>query len=287
MSIVSDYSDGVPFISYCLTTLDGEVTAENGADDPVYAASTIKLAVLIAAMRAVDAGRLRLSQQLISRRTFTSSAPGGGTFDFEPGEIDDGMPPAGRQVSLREVLRRMIVVSSNEATNMLVELVGLDAVREALAVCGAGSSKMERLFGDLEALEAGLTQQTTARDLTVIMSAIVTGRAAGRSSTRFMVELLRAQEYSLIGPALPAEARWGSKSGWVTGIRHDVAFVQPCAGTDPTGGFILAVCTRAYGEAEATAAIGALSRLAWGLSRTRSGGLQFVLEGPLEEWAAR
>jgi beta-lactamase class A len=58
-------------------------------------------------------------------------------------------------VSLREVLRRMIVVSSNEATNMAVELVGLDAVREALAVCGAPSSKMERLFGDLEGLARG------------------------------------------------------------------------------------------------------------------------------------
>ncbi|MBJ2119471.1 serine hydrolase [Arthrobacter sp. MSA 4-2] len=287
MSIVSDYSDGVPHISYCLITFDGEVIAESGADTPVYAASTIKLAVLIAALRAVDAGKLRLSQQLSSRLTFRSSAPGGGTFSFEqdPDETDDGMPPAGRPVSLREVLRRMIVVSSNEATNMAVELVGLDAVRGALAVCGASSSKMERLFGDLEGLAAGLTQQTTARDLTAIMSAIVTGRAAGRSSTRFMVELLRAQEYSLIGPALPAEARWGSKSGWVTGIRHDVAFVQPYGGTDPMGGFILAVCTRAYGEAEATTAIGALSRLAWDLSRTRPGGLHYVLEGPVEEWA--
>ena len=269
MSIVSDYSDGVPHISYCITSLDGQVIAESGADTPVYAASTIKLAVLIAALRAVDAGRLELHHQLTSRLTFTSVVPGAGTFDFEfdPEETDNGMPPAGTPVSLREVLRRMIVVSSNEATNMAVELVGLAAVQEALEVCGAGASKMERLFGDLAGLEAGLTQQTTARDLTAIMSTIVTGNAAGRSSTRFMVELLRAQEYSLIGPALPAAARWGSKSGWVTGIRHDVAFVQPCEGTDPDEGFILAVCTRAYGEEEATTAIAALSRLAWDLSQ--------------------
>jgi beta-lactamase class A len=218
-------------------------------------------------MRAVDVGRLGLHQMVTSQLTFTSAVPGAGTFDFEvdPEEMDDGMPPAGRPVSLRQVLRRMIVVSSNEATNMAVELVGLPAVREALEVCGAAASKMERLFGDLAGLEAGLTQQTTARDLAAIMSAIVTGRAAGRSSTRFMVELLRDQEYSLIGPALPAAARWGSKSGWVTGIRHDVAFIQPCEGTDPEEGFILAVCTRAYGEEEATTAIGALSRMAWDL----------------------
>jgi beta-lactamase class A len=84
-----------------------------------------------------------------------------------------------------------------------------------------------------------------------------------------VLDLLRAQEYSLIGPALPAAARWGSKSGWVTGIRHDVAFAQPCEGSDPSEGFILAVCTRAYAEEEATTAIAALSRLAWDLFRAR------------------
>lgn len=162
---------------------------------------------------------------------------------------------------LREVVRRMIAVSSNEATNLVVELVGLPAVNAALRRCGAVSSKMERLFGDLEGLAAGLTQETTAADLGAVMAAVINGRAAGPESTRLMLEFLRAQEYGVIGPALPGGTDWGSKSGWVTGIRHDVAFVQP-SGTD---GYIFSVCTRAYGEYEATAAISALSVIAWDL----------------------
>ncbi|WP_247828197.1 serine hydrolase [Arthrobacter antioxidans] len=259
MGLESDYSDGVPHISYCLTTLDGTVLAEDGADTAVYAASTIKLAVLVAVLRAVDAGRLTLDQELVSTLRFRSAAASGGFFEFEPGEIDDGMPAAGRPVSLRDVLERMIAVSSNEATNMAVELVGLSAVAEALALCGAPSSFMQRLFGDLDGLQEGLTQQTTARDLCAILRSIVTGSVLAPASTALAVSFLEAQQYGMIGPALPGAATWGSKSGWVTAIRHDVALVRPVAAQP----FVLAVCTRAYGEDEATAVIAAVTRLAW------------------------
>ncbi|NJC21558.1 beta-lactamase class A [Arthrobacter pigmenti] len=266
MSVTSDYSDGVPHISFHLTTLGGKTLAEREADTVVYAASTIKLAVLVAALREVDAGRLSLDQPVTVRISFPSAAPGAGTFTCEPGEIDEGLPAVGRNMPLREVLGRMITVSSNEATNMAVDLVGLPSVNTALEVCGAASSKMERLFGDLAGLEAGLTQETTATDLATIVCAIVSGRAAGPESTRLMLEFLRAQEYGIIGPVLPAGADWGSKSGWVTGIRHDVAFVRPDGSDD---GYVLAVCTRACEEESATAAITALSTMAWDLWEAR------------------
>ena len=177
------------------------------------------------------------------------------------------MPAAGELVPLRDVLDRMITVSSNEATNMAVELVGLPAVAEALALCAAPSSFMQRLFGDLDGLREGLSQQTTARDLCAILRSIVTGSVLGPASTALAITFLEAQQYGIIGPALPGVARWGSKSGWVTAIRHDVALVQPTAGHP----FVLAVCTRAYGEDEATAVIAAVTRLAWQLAGATAG----------------
>lgn len=269
MPVVSAYSDGVAVISYCLLDKDGAVLAERGADTKFYAASTIKLAVLVAALRMVDGGLLSLEQTLASRHSFPSRIPAAGEFSFVPDEIDAGMPPVGEPMPLRDVLRRMITVSSNEATNMTVALTGFDAVNEALRICGAASSKMERIIGDVAALEAGFTHEITARDLAAVLRAIVGGQAAGPDSTQLMIDFLRAQEFGIIGLAVPA-ADWGSKSGWVTGIRHDAAFLVPGGGTRADS-CILAVCTRAYEEDAAEEAIQAVSAMAWRLYTERHG----------------
>lgn len=102
MSLTSDYSDGVPVASYCLSTLAGEVLAERKADTRFYSASTIKLAVLVAAITAVERGELSLEQELISTHTFSSQA--GGSFSFEPEEYDVGMAAEGATMTLREYL---------------------------------------------------------------------------------------------------------------------------------------------------------------------------------------
>ena len=272
MPVVSDYSDGVPSVSYALSGMEGNQLAGYREDVRYYSASTIKLPVLIAVLRAVDSGDLSLDLVLTSRTTFTSSVPGAGEFGFEPDEVDPGMPAPGEETTLRRVLERMIVVSSNEATNLAVELVGFGAVNAVLADLGADSSKMERLIGDLAALEAGLTQEITAADLVRVLHAVVTGKAAGPESTALMLDFLQAQEFGRIGPALEAggfRPVWGSKSGWVTGITHDAAFLAP-PGTPLSAplrsGILLAVCTRGYEPDAAAEVIAAVSTLAWTLT---------------------
>ncbi|WP_394941725.1 serine hydrolase [Psychromicrobium sp. YIM B11713] len=260
MPVSSDYSDGTPLIAYCLTTLDGEVLAQRNADTHFYSASTIKLAVLVAALHAVERGALRLDQPFASTHTFNSRL--GGTFSFDPDEYDDGMAPEGASMSLQELLGRMISVSSNEATNLLVEALGFPAVMEALRRCGANDSTMERLIGDLAALQRGFSHQITAADLCKIMSFIVSGRAAGPQNTALAVNWLREQRYPVIGEELKemnSALDWGSKSGWVTGIQHDVAFVIPREAA-PGEGYLLAICTRALADPEAAETIRALSR---------------------------
>jgi beta-lactamase class A len=253
-------------VSFQVTDREGTVLGEREPDRQFYAASTVKLAVLVAALRAVDEGALALDQDLTSARRFVSAAPGGSEFAMEEEALDAGMPEEGALVSLHDVLWRMVAVSSNEATNMAVGLVGLDAVADAFAVCGADRSVMQRLIYDLEGRSAGLTHLVTARDLASVMRAIITGRAASPKSTRVMVSMLQAQQIAYLGGALPGGTRFGSKSGWVEGIQHDVAFVAPSGELDADDTYVIAVCTRGFAEAEATELLAAMSRLAWDLT---------------------
>src|SRR5699024_9570275 len=230
-------------VSHCLLDARAEVLDADGAERPYYAASTIKLHVLLAALREAAGGRLDLSRTVPATRTFigTDGAP----FTLGGDHLDPTHPAEGQPVAVRDLLRRMIDRSSNEATDHVVELVGLDAVAATIRALGLRNTRVERLIGDAAALRDGATNETSAADLALTMRAAVTadGLAPGG---------LRRQRIPVIARALRDGVRWGSKSGWVDGYRHDVAFVGDPDGEDLR---LLAVMTAGLAPQQADARI--------------------------------
>ncbi|MCK9794805.1 class A beta-lactamase-related serine hydrolase [Isoptericola sp. 4D.3] len=263
MPATGTHSDGVPVVAYQVRRAGGEVLAERDADAPFYAASTVKLAVLVAAARALDDGALTLEQKVASTDTFRSQVPGTPDYRIEPDDLDPEMPPPGTLMPVGRVIERMIVVSSNEATNMVIELVGLEATNRALADAGARASVVGRKYSDLAAEARGDSHRTTAADLASLMSAVVTGRLAGAERTAWMLDLLARQTDRQLTAAVPDGVPYGSKSGWVDGIRHDVAFV----GEGPDA-LVVAVCTRGYDELQAEETLKALGALSLAVGQT-------------------
>ena len=244
-----------PYISYALLDDSGATIAQRHADERFYPASTIKLGVMLAVARAVDAGELSIDDEVEQPAHFVSGIREAPPFALAPDDREEGYAP-GSPATIAHLVARMIELSSNEATNILVGLVGLDAVNAAFELCSARSTRMQRLIGDLAAAAAGRTNWTTAADLARVMRSIVTGESTGAATTSMMRRALMRQRHPRIATALPAGATWGSKSGDVPGIGHDVAFVG-----DPDGGDVryLAVCTAGYSEQQANEVIAALA----------------------------
>lgn len=263
MASTGTHSDGKPVAAFCVRRASGEVLAERLADEAFYAASTVKLAVLAAVARAVESGDVTLDTMLVSTDTFTSLVPGAPAYRIVPDDIDAGMPPPGSSMSLAATVDRMVVVSSNEATNMVTEVVGLPAVAKALADAGATSSSYDSMYSDFAAAAAGATRLTTARDLAALMSALVLGDLADGERTAWMTSLLARQTDRLLTVSVPDDVPFGSKSGWVDGIRHDVAFI----GEPGPRALVVAVCTRGYEPPAAEEAIRAIGALALSLTR--------------------
>lgn len=267
-----------PRVSYALLDGTGETCGAHDERRECYAASTIKLAVAAALLFAVEAGTVRLADTMPSSRSFASRIPGAAPIDFalEPDERDPGMPADGAPVSLGWCLERMLTVSSNEATNLIVEALGgpaveglsagrgaraavrgLEAVGEACERLGVPGVRVTRLICDSAAKRAGFTHAASALELAKLMLAVTNGGALQRSSRDLMVQLLRAQRVPIIAEELPAGLAWGSKSGWDDGIRHDVAFV----GAPDSAGFrVLAICTQGYSGRGAQQVIRTLTR---------------------------
>jgi beta-lactamase class A len=223
---------------------DGRVLSSRDAGRGYYAASTVKLAVLAALARAVEAGTHALEDTIPAQDTFVSQVPDAPDFHLDPDDVDEGMPPAGTPMPIREVARRMIVVSSNEATNMLCSLLGFPAIAEVIRDAGTDGVRMGRGLGDYEASRAyGPANTVSAQGLAMLMSAVVTGRLCGDAELNaWMISLLKGQEFADLARDLPADAHWGSKSGWVDHIRHDVAFF----GDPGPAVLVVAVCTSGF-----------------------------------------
>src|SRR5437867_12171353 len=118
----------------------------------------------------------------------------------------------------------METVSSNLATDVLVERV--DAKRANATAHGLGADSIVVLRGveDGKAYRAGLNNTTTARDLGMLLAAIANGTAASAGSCRDMLAILGRQPFNEGIPAgLPAGTRIYYKTGWTGQVVYPAA----------------------------------------------------------------
>lgn len=227
-----------------------------------HAASTMKIPVMLEVMRAVEGGRLQLDQGVVVVNRFQSIVDGS-AYELEMRDDSDSSMYAmiGRAVPVRELLERMIVRSSNLATNTLISLVGADRAQATAHALGATHMRVRRGVEDGKAFAAGLNNTTTSADLAVLLARIERHEALSAESARLMKGILLRQELNDEIPAgLPPGTPVAHKTGAITGHLHDAAIVYP-PGRAP---YVLVVLTRHIAE-EATARrlIADMSRLVW------------------------
>ncbi|WP_433534800.1 serine hydrolase [Micromonospora sp. CA-249363] len=240
--------DAVPgTVSAYVGRLDAPPTWTRHAHAGHYAASTMKVAVLGALHRAAEAGTLDLDAHVPVVNEFDSAQPGAPRFSCAPHyDNDDAVwDRLGATASLRWLAERMIVRSSNLATNLVIGHVGLPAVAQVWAVAGARDSVTGRGIEDFAARDAGITNTVTAADLAAVLGALASGATtpgplASPAGCAAMLDVLLAQEHREdLAAGLPEGTRIALKNGWVRGVRHGVGVVLP----DDAPPYVIAVCT--------------------------------------------
>jgi beta-lactamase class A len=233
-----------------------------GATVDFHAASTMKIPVMLEVLRAADEGRLSLDQRILLVNRFHSIVDGS-PFTLDAGADSDSSmyQRVGERVPVRELMERMIVRSSNLATNALIALVGADRANASAHALGATHIRVLRGVEDGKAFEAGLNNTTTSADLAVLLARIERGDALRPESARLMKEILLRQELNGEIPAgLPPGTPVAHKTGSITATLHDAAVVYP----PRRAPYILVVLTRKIpDEGVARQLIAELSRLVW------------------------
>jgi beta-lactamase class A len=241
-----------------LRSADGPVAARD-ADAAHYPASTIKLPVLMALLRDRTAGVPAALGNVTVHDRFSSAA--GGTFVLRQSDDQDDETWAhlGTEVDLLELADRMITVSSNIATDLVIEAIGLDSVQRYVADLGlADRVRLDRLIGDTGAEDAGISNSVTASALATVMASIARGGDDDSATARAI--LARQTHRDMIPAGLPDGAWSASKGGWVTGVKHDVALVRPVVAPE----YVLAVCTTSdLPDAAGKELVARLSAVTW------------------------
>ena len=156
-----------------------------------------------------------------------------------------------------------ITVSSNLATNILIEKLGAENVRRTVSRSTAKACSCCVGVEDQKAFDKGLNNATTARALMALMAAIARGQAVSPAASRGMSDILRMQQFNDAIPAgLPADVPVGHKTGNITRIHHDAAIVYA---EKP---YVLVVLTRGIAEQKTSAAlIAGISRVIYSIQR--------------------
>jgi beta-lactamase class A len=228
-----------------------------------YSASIMKLPILVAAHRLAEGGRLDFDRPVRVHNDFASRLPGH-RFSLDPEEDSDPATWAalGTDVTLRELVHRMVTVSGNLATDLVLDEVGTSEVAAVLADAGCSErTTIVRGIEDYPARDNGIDNLITADDMARLVVALAEGRLAGPEASAACEQTLREQEYRNGIPAgLPEGVVVGNKTGWISSVNHDVALVR-APGLPPVG---LAVLISAPGtEEEREAGIARIATAAW------------------------
>ena len=218
---------GTRALGVAISDFETRADFEHHGDRWFHAASTIKLAVLLGVYGAIHRGDL-LPQSRVHVRNRFLSAYDGSPYRVRIDRDADAQVHAeiGRTLRVSELAEHMITTSSNLATNLLLDLLGLDVLQQTLDRFGLEGIDLRRGVEDELAFEHDINNRVTARGLVGLLRLIGEERAFTPELSRKMLDVLHGQQFNSGLPAgLPREARVAHKTGDISTVAHDAGLV--------------------------------------------------------------
>ncbi len=238
-------------VAVIFRTLDGKTAWSVRADEKFHAASTMKVAVMIELYRQAREGKLRLADLLPLKNEFHSIVDGS-VYSLSAGDDSESelYKAVGQTRRIDELCELTITVSSNLATNMLIEKLGVENIQATVRALHAEGMDVLRGVEDTKAFEKGLNNTTTADGLATLLMAIAQGKAVDAAASEQMAAVLKRQKWNEGIPAgLPPGIEVAHKTGEITNIHHDAGIVYARVP------FVLVILVRGIPDSKVSAAL--------------------------------
>ena len=214
-------------IAVALHDAESGAELQYDADRWFHGASTIKIAILLAVYGEIDRGRLAPQSRLHVRNRFLSAYDGSPFRILADRDSDSEVHASiGKTMRVSELALHMIAMSSNLATNLLLDLIGLETVQRTIERFGLTGLDIRRGVEDEKAFEHDIVNRVTANGLVGLLRLIAEERAYSPELSREMLDILHQQEFKKGIPArLPRDVRVAHKTGDISSVAHDAGVV--------------------------------------------------------------
>lgn len=244
-SLMSRYSYLDPGIFF-MDLETGDYLDING-EKAFPAASTIKLPLLVALFEEVDAGRVKLNETVVMRRDLMTG--GSGTMRYKR---------PGTKFSLMETVTKMITISDNTATNMVIDRLGGKArLNQRFRNWGLQNTVIRNLLGDFKG-----TNTTSPKDLARVGALISNNLLLSNTSRAKVLDIMhRVENKAYLASGFGSNAKFAHKTGTLGIVLGDAGIV-----TMPNGKRYLAgiMVNRPFRDARAKSFIKQVSRMVYG-----------------------
>jgi len=219
-------SKGIFAIAFKEIGNEDNIIIING-DEVFHAASTMKTPVMVEVFRQSIIGRFSLDDSIVVRNEFKSIVDGSTySLDVKDDGDDKIYSMIGQKRKIYDLVYDMITVSSNLATNLLIDLVEPANVTRTMKEYGLEKLKVLRGVEDIKAYELGLNNTVTANDLMKLFELIATNKILNERSSNEMIKILLEQKFNdKIPKYLPTNVKVAHKTGSISKVEHDSGIV--------------------------------------------------------------
>ena len=198
-------------------------------NEKMYAASVIKLYIMTDAFLRIKRGELDPDMIVTTRRA--DCVPSCGAINY----MHEGL-----KLTVMDLITLMIIFSDNTATNILIDILGMDRINEEIQSIGIKDVWLGRKMFDLEKSAMGIQNLITAKETGLLLQRMYEGTLVDKASSDKMLSIMKDQQLNGKIPfylhTLKPEPDIAHKTGEDDGITHDVGIVY---GKEP---FIVCFC---------------------------------------------
>jgi len=183
-------------------------------DEEFPAASSIKIHILTQLLLREERGEIDLSERV--RLVPEMRVPGSGVLTYLEGEVE---------LSWRDIAILMIIASDNTATNLCIDLAGMEATNALLRELGLARTTLRRKMMDQDAIARSAENVATPNEFIKMLELLQAGRPTPGVAQRCLAILKKEKNGTSFSLAIPSTIPLANKSGGMDSVRCEAGIV--------------------------------------------------------------